>query len=168
MPPEPSRFVSSDEPTQDLPSSSRGSDTEPRTDSATAPTLAFSGEFPSPASKQPLPTFIGRHRVCQQLGEGTFGTVYRCYDEQLRRNVAIKLPHSVGTPPNGSKHFCTKPEGAARLRHPGIVSALDIGQTDDGRGFIVYEFIDGETMRVRIHRRDYSLEQAVGLDHRTR
>ena len=57
--------------------------------------------------------------------------------------------------------LCTKPKAPPGLRHPGIVTVLDTGQTDDGRVYIVYEFIRGTTLQSRLEQGNYSLDDVV-------
>ncbi|HEV2971142.1 MAG TPA: protein kinase [Pirellulales bacterium] len=106
---------------------------------------------------------ISRYAIRQQLGSGSFGVVLRCFDEDLKRDVAIKLPHRQGaSSAERVKEFLHEAQSAARLRHPGIVTVLDTGQSEDGRVYIVYEFIRGETLQRRLEAGNYSLEDIVG------
>ncbi len=110
----------------------------------------------------PMPTTIGRYQVREEIGSGTFGRVYLCYDAKLKREVAVKLPHCGKTPPREQlRAFLHEARGAARLRHAGIVSVLDMGELDDGRGFVVYEYVLGRTLKQRIKEGDYSRDEAV-------
>ncbi len=124
-----------------------------------ASSVLSSGGAKGPA---PLPTSVGRYTVKKQLGAGSFGVVYRCFDEELKRDVAIKMPHLTGAPSaERVKEFMHEAQSAARLRHPGIVTVLDTSQTEDGRVYIVYEFIQGTTLQDRVDAADYSLEDIV-------
>ena len=106
---------------------------------------------------------ISRYVIRQQLGAGSFGVVLRCFDGDLKRDVAIKLPHRQGdSTADRVKEFLHEAQSAARLRHPGIVTVLDTGQSDDGRVYIVYEFIRGTTLQDRLDKGDYTLEEVVG------
>ena len=108
------------------------------------------------------PTHIGRYRIVEELGRGTFGAVYRCFDEELKRDVAIKLPHDApGATPGMVEEFLHEARVAARLRHPGIVSILDANRTEDGRGYIVFEYIAGQTLQAHILAADFDRLQAV-------
>ncbi len=108
------------------------------------------------------PTHIGRYRIVAELGSGTFGAVYRCFDEELKRDVAIKLPHAASGAPDMVEEFLHEARVAARLRNPGIVAILDANRTEDGRGYIVYEYIAGQTLQARILGADFDRQQAVG------
>ncbi len=110
----------------------------------------------------PFTGTIGRYTICDELGAGTFGVVYRCVDSELKRDVAVKLPHRGGaSAADRAKEFLHEARSAARLRHPGIVTVLDTGETNDGRVYIVYEFIRGDTLQKRLDRGEYTLPQVV-------
>jgi serine/threonine protein kinase len=111
----------------------------------------------------PAPDTIGRYEVREEIGAGAFGRVYRCYDAKLKREVAVKLPHRSGRTRTVEQlqQFRHEAQSAARLQHPGIVSVLDTGELEDGRGYVVYECVKGQTLRDRIKARTYTREQAV-------
>jgi serine/threonine protein kinase len=126
-------------------------------------TIPFDENYaPSAPKSFDRPTHIGRYRIVAELGAGTFGAVYRCFDEELKRDVAIKLPHSAqGAAPDMVEEFLHEARVAARLRHPGIVAILDANRTEDGRGYIVFEYIAGQTLQARILGADFDRTQAV-------
>src|SRR5262249_48739650 len=59
---------------------------------SSAPSVATRPEGPR-GEDSALPAHLGRYRVTAKLGAGSFGVVYQGYDEELRRHVAIKVPH---------------------------------------------------------------------------
>jgi hypothetical protein len=88
--------------------------------------------------------------------------VYLCYDPQLKRNVAIKVRHQPSTLlEGGTEELLHEAQGVARLRHPGIVAVLDTGITEDGRGYIVYEYVEGTNLKQRIEAADFNREEAI-------
>jgi Protein kinase domain len=115
---------------------------------------------PKPPSK--TPDAIGRYSVKRTLGSGSFGMVYHCFDEDLKREVALKVPHG-GSGKNSSriKEFLHEAQSAARLKHPGIVAVLDTSQTAEGRVFIVYEFIPGDTLQDHLEAGKYTYADAA-------
>ena len=105
---------------------------------------------------------IGRYRILGTLGAGTFGVVYQCRDEDLKRDVAIKVPRAGRAHASQqTKQFSHEAQSAARLRHPGIVTVLDKGATDDGRTYIVYEFVAGASLQARMQRGGYTHREAA-------
>jgi serine/threonine protein kinase len=117
------------------------------------PTLSDHRASPSeaiqPAARPPqvgLPGHIGRFQVRARLGAGAFGTVYRAYDPQLDREVALKVPQA-GTldNPKAVERFLREAKAAARLRHPHIVPVYDAGKDRDNY-YIASAFIEGQTL----------------------
>jgi predicted Ser/Thr protein kinase len=113
-------------------------------------------------STDPPPKTIGRYEVREQVGAGTFGAVYLCYDPQLKRNVALKVRHQLAAAGDeGAGELLHEAQSVARLRHPGIVAVLDTGIADDGRGYIVYEYVEGTNLKQRIEAEDFRREDAI-------
>jgi WD40 repeat protein len=103
------------------------------------------GVAPPGAEPEP-PAAIGRFQVRQRVGAGGFGTVYRAYDPQLEREVALKLPRArTLSDPRRAGGFLDEAKAAARLRHPHIVPVYDAGQ-EGGRPYIAYAFVRGTTL----------------------
>src|ERR687885_1457490 len=79
-------------------------------------------------------------------------TVYRAFDETLERWVAIKVLHAdMSQDDSQLERFRREARSAARLQHPHVVTVIDAGE-DDGRPFIVFEYVEGETLKDRIRR----------------
>src|SRR4051794_39452411 len=79
-------------------------------------------------------------------------TVYRAFDETLERWVAIKMLHAdMSQDDSQLERFRREARAAARLSHPHVVTVIDAGE-DDGRPFIVFEYVEGETLKERIRR----------------
>lgn len=93
------------------------------------------------------PTQIDRYRVVRYLGHGGFGTVYLSYDEQLQRDVAIKVPRPgrFGSE-SAFLSFMEEARVAASLKHAAIVTIYDIGCDEDVGCFIAMEYIEGTTL----------------------
>src|SRR5215211_8734829 len=94
----------------------------------------------------------GRYRLDAQVGTGGMSTVYRAFDSTLERRVAIKLMHrDIAGDSDQLERFRREARAVAQLSHPHIVGVIDAGE-DDGRPFIVFEYVDGETLKERIRR----------------
>jgi serine/threonine protein kinase len=96
---------------------------------------------------------IGRYQVVELLGAGGMGEVYRARDPSLERDVAIKVlaaPESAD--PHWIRLFEQEARGAAALSHPNVVSIFD-AMADASRACIVFELLDGESLRERLQRR---------------
>ena len=94
----------------------------------------------------------GRFRLEERIGAGGMSTVYRAFDEILERWVAIKLMHrEISTDADQLERFRREARTVARLSHPNVVTVIDAGE-DEGHPFIVFEYIEGETLKARIRR----------------
>ncbi len=94
----------------------------------------------------------GRYRLIELLGQGGMATIYRARDNQLERDVAVKLLRpEYGRDPDFGTRFRHEARAAGSLNHPNIVSVYDYGQ-DPAGPFIVMELIDGEDLSSVIRR----------------
>ncbi len=92
----------------------------------------------------------GRYRLESKLGSGGMSTVYLAQDEVLDRPVALKLLHQeISEDAAQLERFRREARSAARLSHPNLVGVIDAGE-DQGRPYIVFEYIEGETLKRRI------------------
>ena len=93
------------------------------------------------------PSLGGRYRLERPLGHGGMATVYLAHDEELGRPVAIKLlaEHLTGDSAFRER-FLREARLAAGLSHPNVVSVYDAGEVEDGRPYIVMEYVHGTTL----------------------
>ena len=104
-----------------------------------------------PAPTNTVPTKLGRYRVTGQLGTGTFGIVYAAFDDDLNRQVAIKVPHRKWVSrPNGVDAYIAEARVLAGLDHSNIVPVYDVGRSDDGLLLIVSKYVDGTNLAERM------------------
>ncbi len=97
-------------------------------------------------------TLSGRYRLEARIGAGGMSTVYRAQDETLQRHVAVKLMHrEVASDSDQLERFRREARAVAQLSHPHIVGVIDAGE-DENRPYIVFEYVDGETLKERIRR----------------
>src|SRR5919107_1540647 len=92
-------------------------------------------------------TLIGdRFRIEERVGSGGMSTVYLAWDPTLERWVAIKLMHrDISSDPDQLERFRREARAVAQLNHPHVVTVIDAGE-DDGTPYIVFEYIEGETL----------------------
>jgi eukaryotic-like serine/threonine-protein kinase len=98
-------------------------------------------------------TLIGdRFRLEEKVGSGGMSSVYRAYDPTLERHVAIKLMHrDISSDPDQLERFRREARAVAQLNHPHVVTVIDAGE-DEGAPYIVFEYVEGETLKERIRR----------------
>jgi serine/threonine-protein kinase len=95
----------------------------------------------------------GRYRLIERLARGGMGSVWAARDEQLQRDVAVKLMHAASREDEEEvrARFVQEARVAAALSSPHVVTVFDDG-VDDGTPFIVLERLDGEDLRRRLER----------------
>lgn len=90
---------------------------------------------------------IGPYRLQEPLGSGGMGTVWRAWDERLKRAVALKCFHVDGSRVSSLRdRFRREAQSVARLNHPAIVHIYDLLETEEG-DWIVMELVEGRTLR---------------------
>lgn len=88
-----------------------------------------------------------RYEVSRELGSGGMAEVYLARDDQLGRNIALKVMHpEYARDRSFIERFRREAQAAARLNDPRVVSIYDWG-SDDGTYYIVMEYVDGRTLR---------------------
>src|SRR5215831_7896328 len=98
-------------------------------------------------------TTIGAYRIVGRIGEGGMGVVYEAVHTLLGRRAAIKvlLPEFSQNQTIVSRFF-NEARAATAVADPGIVQIFDFGYHSDGSAYIVMEFLDGESLGMRLHR----------------
>lgn len=93
---------------------------------------------------------LSHYRIVEKIGAGGMGVVYRAHDEQLDRDVAIKvLPRGSLANDTARRRFRTEALSLARLNHPNIATVHEFG-TQDGVDFLVTEYIAGLTLDAKL------------------
>ena len=94
----------------------------------------------------------GRYRIDELLGQGGMSSVYKAFDPNLKRVVAVKMIHShLASDPKFVSRFEEEAAAVAQLRHPNIVQVFDFNHDED-LYYMVQEFVPGETLQERLRR----------------
>ena len=109
------------------------------------------------------PRRLGKFEFLEELGVGGYGTVYKARDTELDRTVAVKIPRAgnLATQEDVDR-FLREARAAAQLKHPGIVSIHDAGQSD-GTCYLVSEYVAGATLADRLATSRLSFREAAEL-----
>ena len=105
-----------------------------------------------------------RYKIIRSIGEGGMANVYLAYDTILEREVAVKiLRGDLADDEKFVRRFQREANAASSLKHPNIVEMYDVGE-DDGKYFIVMEFINGKTLKSLIKKRGaLTLEEVMDI-----
>ncbi len=103
-----------------------------------------------PTRKAPKLEKIGRYRLDSILGQGSFGAVYKGYDPELDRTVAVKILHAHRSDsPDQVARFVREGRATSQLRHPNLLAVLDVGQENDVC-YLVSAYLSGGTILERL------------------
>jgi len=121
------------------------------------------GEENVPTAWPKLPSQLGRYQLKALVGSGGFGQVWKAYDPELRRSVAIKIARPDRVASNEKvERFLDEARRVAQLKHPGIVPVHDAGR-ESGFCFIVSDFIEGGSLSDRLGAGRFSYQQAAAI-----
>lgn len=110
------------------------------------------------------PVYLDRFELQAELGVGSFGYVFKAWDPRQERVVALKVQRAGSFATHEeTQRFLREARSAARLKHPAIVSLYETGETPDGVGYLVCEFIDGETLEQKLRGGRMHASQAAAL-----
>ena len=106
---------------------------------------------------------VGQYKILERIGAGTLGDVYRARDTRLGRTVAVKLPGAELQADRARLDALSHDARIASvLSHPNIAALYEIGE-EEGRLFLVFEFVPGEPLKRVIAGRPLNMRRAVDL-----
>ena len=107
---------------------------------------------------------ISHYKILEKLGEGGMGVVYKAQDTKLLRPVALKfLTPDMTRDLDAKKRFIQEARAASALDHPNIAVVHDIDETADGHSFICMAYYDGQTLKSKLAKGSFQIEEAIQL-----
>lgn len=100
---------------------------------------------------------LGQYRLTAKIGEGGMGVVYRARDEELNREVAVKVLAAGMLDHLGKDHLLKEAQTASALNHPNICTIYQIGRVEDGF-YLVMELIEGQPLNEMARRTKLTTE----------
>jgi serine/threonine protein kinase len=108
-------------------------------------------------------TEFSHYKILSKLGAGGMGEVYLAQDLKLERQVALKLlPADLAANHDRMRRFVQEAKAAAALNHQNIAHIYEIGESE-GTNFIAMEFVEGVTLREKIHREQIELTKLLRI-----
>ena len=108
-------------------------------------------------------SILAHYRIVSKIGAGGMGEVYLAQDTKLDRKLALKiLPADLASNRDRMERFIREAKSAAALSHPNIAQIFEIGE-HDGTHYIAMEFVDGFTLRDKIHRERAELRKLLRI-----
>jgi len=109
-----------------------------------------------------MPEKIGRFRLVEELGKGAMSVVYKAFDPEINRTIAIKLLRGeCATDPEYRSRFLQEAKAAGKLIHPNIVTIYDVGEAPAGP-YIAMEYLEGMTLKeVMVSNNRVSLRETI-------
>lgn len=105
---------------------------------------------------------LGHFELIEQVGAGSFGSVWKAHDTELDRTVAVKIPRKGQLDQAETEQFLREARAAAQLKHSNIVSVHEVGRDDD-TVYIVSDFVQGASLDDWLTGQQLTPREAAGL-----
>jgi len=111
-----------------------------------------------------LDTYVGNFRITRKLGSGSMGTVYLAEHREVGKRIAVKVLAGHLTEDSSMVgRFMLEAKAIGRLQHQGIIEMFDFGELEDGRSYYTMEYLEGETLSMRMYRGRLSIAEIQSI-----
>jgi eukaryotic-like serine/threonine-protein kinase len=119
----------------------------------------------APVATELVPgTRVEAYEIEGKIGEGAMGAVYRAVHPTIGKHVAVKIMNSrLSADPGAIERFTREARSVAAIRHPGIVDVFGFGTLDDGRAYLIMEWLDGSSLGTRLEGGSLAFDAALDI-----
>ena len=118
----------------------------------------------STAGEELIGQRVGSFEITEMIGRGGMGVVYLAHDTKLDRSVAVKsIPAELQADSNARTRFRREARLLASLNHPNIAVIYDIVEPNENAGYLILEYVPGETLVDRITCKSLKLQEALSI-----
>src|SRR5437764_9344792 len=90
---------------------------------------------------------IGTYRIAREIGRGGMGVVYEAVHETIGQRVAVKvMSGQLSSQPQFGNRLLDEARAISMVRHPGLVNIFDFNRLPGGTGYIMMEYLDGDSL----------------------
>ena len=113
---------------------------------------------PSSEEKENSPSFIGKYRIVEKIGEGGFGEVFKVFDPDLQKHRAIKIPMEQNL---DLEKALAEARRQAKISHSAVIQVHDVIEIEPGKWAIVMEYAGGGNLRERLRDKPATMEECL-------
>jgi serine/threonine protein kinase len=121
-------------------------------------------KVPSSKARELIGKTIARYEIVSLVGQGGMGVVYKAKHALLKKTVAVKMLHPhLADNIDSMNRFKQEAEAASRLEHPNVAAVHDFGVTEDGKPYIIMDFVSGQLLQDALAQGQMALPRIIHI-----
>lgn len=121
-------------------------------------------KVPSSKARELIGKTVARYEIVSLVGQGGMGVVYKAKHTLLKKTVAVKMLHAhLADNIESMSRFKQEAEAASRLEHPNVAAVHDFGVTEDGKPYIIMDFVSGQLLQDAFSQGQMSLARIIRI-----